>query len=188
MSNIEIREENGKIYTYTPYNADFVVEAKKNLSGKWDPSKKAWYFDPRNRGMVEKAIEQVYGVNLANQGDTVTIRVDFANLKDHAVGREFLIGGITIVRKISRDVYPVIAENAVLESGTFYNRGGSCAHPSIEWDEDNAPVMLIHDIPRVVAEKEGWEIVEDEIDREALEAEKKKLLARIAEIDALLGK
>ena len=58
---------------------------------------------------------------------------------------------------------------------------------------DERTVVEILDVPRAsVGDAEGWEIeiieeAQPAIDREALEAEKERLLARLAQIDELLA-
>jgi hypothetical protein len=51
---------NGKFEVHTPYNADFVNEAR-TMGGSWDPSAKAWVFPGHREQQVKAAIAKHYG-------------------------------------------------------------------------------------------------------------------------------
>lgn len=91
-----------------------------------------------------------------------------------------------MLEKKTRDHLPRLGEGVILASGHFGFEGrGSARYPLI--GKNNA-VIEVRDLLRAAIPK--WDevtIIETTTDRVALEVEREKLLARIAEIDTLLA-
>lgn len=174
--------EAGRIAIESPFNRDFSAQIK-TIGGKWDATRKVWTVDARDEARAREILTAVYGHDGTSAGDLVTVRMSLEKFRHE---QSATLGGVTVATRKSRDSAVHLASNVVLVSGKFLSRGGSRQNPRI--DENNV-VIEVRDIPRPVAEANAdlCEIIDTTIDRDALEAEKAKLLARIAEIDALLA-
>lgn len=51
MSDITLYQQDGRLYVEAPYDAD-AIQDYKDLSGRWDPSQRAWHFSPDRRSEV----------------------------------------------------------------------------------------------------------------------------------------
>ncbi|MFH8411007.1 hypothetical protein ACH4FX_40490 [Streptomyces sp. NPDC018019] len=148
----------------------------------------AWNFDARDEGRVRALLREIFGTDgTETDGDMVTVRV---RLADHMVGRnraEF--AGREIAVRPGRRRPVRFARGVVLIEGRLPGAGGSARYPEINAGDDG--VVEIRDLPRGALEVEdvdSYEIVADDrpADPAALRAERARLLARVAEIDALL--
>ena len=191
MCQVKVSEgENGKILVSTPYNPDLPARAKK-LGGQWIALAKAWCFDGRLEADVAALYRGIYGEWPGEAVETVTVRAECPD-GDRAEQTGIFVLGRCLARARGRDSGAVQGEGVVVRSGGFRS-GGSMKYWTTVAEEGT--VVDIFDVPRNLVEgktSEGkWtvKVVEGSaaIDREALEAEKARLLARIAEIDALLG-
>jgi hypothetical protein len=171
----------------SPYNSEFVATAKR-YGGKWSGGQ--WVFDARDEERVRELCKKVYGSD-GLTADLCTIRAKFtANAS--VGGGPIEIAGRTIARAHGRDSGARLGEGVVLLEGKF-GSGGSMKNWAT-FVGRNGAVVLVRDFPRAQAERliaEGadWISIEPEappLDRAALEAERDRLSARIAEINALL--
>ncbi|MFJ4418773.1 hypothetical protein [Streptomyces sp. NPDC088925] len=187
MSTVTITTENGKTSVHSPYHPDWPSQAR-DLGGKWRGG--AWVFDARDETRVRELARAVYGTDGSPDEDTVTVRLPAPHLTGEAnrpvawwaFGRE-------IAARFSRDERVRLGDGVVIVSGGFERGGGSVKYPSL--NPKDGTVVEVRDVPRaLVAGEEDAEIVEEagtSPDREALTAERAKLVARIAEIDAQLN-
>ncbi|KMY23331.1 hypothetical protein ACU19_05000 [Actinobaculum suis] len=192
MENINIVETQNQIAVTSPYNPEFIREAK-NIYGRWNPQKKAWVFKEDYREELYDILKEVYGWVPVTSGKTVNVRVTLT--AENADDQTVYFAGQQIAWRRGRDARVSLAENVVRKEGEFAPHGGSMRYPCVidpknKWAE---PVTLkIKGIPVEALAAAGleYEIIEkntDSINREELEAEKARLLARIAEIDELLN-
>lgn len=88
--------------------------------------------------------------------------------------------------KPSRDAR-VRINGAVVIAGGFESRGGSARNPELA--AKPGTVLEVRDVPadHPDTQRPGVTIVATAVDRDALVAERGRLLARLAEIDALLA-
>lgn len=192
MCHVKVsKTEKGKILVSTPYNPDLPAQAKA-LGGKWDAAARAWCFDGRLEADVAALYREIYGEWPGEAVETVTVRAECPD-GDHAEQTGIFVLGRCLARARGRDSGAVQGEGVVVRAGDFRS-GGSMKY----WTTvaEKGTVVDIFDVPRNLVEgktSEGnWtlKIVEGSatIDRSALEAEKARLLVRIAEIDALLAR
>jgi hypothetical protein len=185
--NVQITVNGSTVAVKSPYNSEFVTTAKR-YGGKWKGGQ--WVFDARDEERVRALCQKVYGTDGLSK-DLCTIRAKFY-ISDAVCCGPIEISGRTIARAWGRDSGAKLGEGVVLLEGRF-SSGGSMKN----WETtvgNAGAVVLVRDFPRATAEKliaEGatWLSIEPEapvIDCAALEAERAKLVARIAEIDALL--
>jgi len=183
-----IRTEN-QIKVETPYNPDLPAKAR-NLGGKWDGAGKAWIFDIRDEERVEDLYRNIYG-EWDSEGkasaDAVTVRVKILNeLAEYNSGLFF--GGRQIARATGRDSGAKLGCGVIVLEGGF-SSGGSVKNWKTTAKEGT--VFEIRDIPLCKVEEEKGnayfeiEIIGD-VDKAALQAEKERLLKRLAEIEDLL--
>lgn len=189
---IDIKKEDGKISVKSSYNASFVEKARE-LNGKWDSGKKVWVFDDDREEAINAALLECYGYTNDDLGDKVKVKIR-AGYFENSDG-EVKIGSILIAKRWDRDKPVTLYNRAYVIKGEFQKTGGSRNHPAVAVGSN---IWIIVDgIPRTVIEKyddkdirgeKTYEILENGIDRDALEAEKEKLEKRLAEIEELLAK
>ena len=184
--DIQITKTGGKIDITSPYSADFVA-AVKRIGGKWQPSTKTWRVDERDEAHLNELLAKHYGWIPEGEGELVTFRVTLTY--KNAEGKIFSVANRDLVSRWHRDHSPLLADGVVIVDGKFPARRGSMRFPLL-FDYGDDPVTIeVRDFPKAALEAAGieYELVSTSIDPEALEAEKARLLARIAEIDALLA-
>lgn len=130
---IRIVPSNGsRIAVYTPYNADFVKQAR-NAGGKWNNS--AWVFPAEQSEAVRAILRDVYGEDDAPV-PTVRLRVlDFNSSVDTGGNKEVVIAGRQIARIFDRDSGARLGPDIVVLKGEF-NSGGSRNPPCISAKSD----------------------------------------------------
>jgi hypothetical protein len=184
--NIKIEEKDDKVFMFTPYHPDIPREAKK-LGGKWNSSTKSWVFDVRDKERVKKLCRSIYGTD-GETSEVVTVRVTAKKQWEEYCQGLFLYGR-SIARAFNRDSGAKIGDGVILLSGGFIS-GGSWKNWKTICKEGT--IFELRDIPRKAFEENSIdselsaEVIDQEIDKEALKEEKKRLLARIDEIDKLL--
>lgn len=198
MSTIDItitETSRGRLAVTTPYSAEFVAAAKR-LGGRWAPKTKAWTFDPRDRARVEDILTQCFGWVSQPSGELTTVRV----VVDDGAGNapEVRFAGRPICWRRGRDESVRLADNVVIVDGCFPGSGGSMRRPLVISAPSDAEVTLeVRDIPveALAAEDSSrwdslrWERVDaaPPAQRDALVAERERLVARLSEIDAILA-
>lgn len=184
------------ISVVSPFHSAFIHEAKANLAGRWQDG--AWTFDIRNADAVRALVKKWFGYT---EGcDLVSLRVGFD--EDGAANCRGPVyrAGRVVASAHDRDGGARLGDGVILESGGVTS-GGSTNN----WQTVVRPntVVVIHDVPRAIAEKhadpegdggyqgETYEIIVPAAaalsGRDALAAEREKLLARLAEIDTALA-
>lgn len=193
MSTIDItitETSRGRLAVTTPYSPEFVASAKR-LGGRWAPKTKAWEFDPRDRARVEDILAQCFGWVSQPSGELATVRVTIDDGAGNAP--EVRFAGRPICWRRGRDEDVRLADNVVIVAGRFPGSGGSMRRPMVISAPSDAEVTLeVRDIPveALAAETSSrWERVDagGAAQRDALVAERERLVARLAEIDAILA-
>lgn len=191
------KTNDGRVAAMTPYHPNFPARARA-LGGKFVDTTsggKAWAFDARDEERVRAICLDIYGTD-GTPTDTVTLRVTALADMYEAAGSIYVAGRV-LARAFGRDSGAKLGEGVVHLSGKMPNSGGSVRN----WRTTVADgsVFEVRDVPRraaleFIAEHADsckWhaEIVgEEPVDPKAeLRAERDKLLARLAEIDAALG-
>lgn len=192
MSAIRIETKGEKIYIASPYNADFVSRIKL-IGGKWEAGSRRWAIKADALEAARKAMMEVYGeTDEAPAAETVTLVLEFRAEMVKAQG-PITIAGKTIAAAFGRDSGARVGDDVAFIAGA----PESCGSVK-NWSTciPEGSVCEVYRVPKAVAEnviantdaaykahiKGGVKI-----DREKLIAEKQALLARLAEIDQLLG-
>lgn len=184
MSTVTVTTADGKTSVSSPYHPDWPSEARA-LGGRWGGG--VWVFDSRDEERVRALAREIYGTDGSpDPGGTVSVRIDVDNVQGERGGQparlyEF---GRLIATRFGRDEEPRLADGVILIEGGFEDSAGS--HNYIQLGPLDGAVVEVRDVPRTVAVDRGLEIVsEDGPDHEVLRVERERLVARIAEIDAI---
>lgn len=192
MCEITITQQADRLAVASPYNPGFPPSAKA-LGGRWHPETKTWRFDPRDEDRVRGLCREVYGTDGSGDVPTVTVRivVDDDNLESDQTS--WFVAGREVARVYDRDGGARLAEGVVVVSGKLFSCG-SRRHPTLGIEDGT--VLELRDVPVAAAEAAqrdapGWYQVavvsQEDVDRGALRAEGRRLLARLREIEGALG-
>lgn len=177
--------ENGKVYVQSDYNRDYISRAK-GIQGRWNAP--YWVFPEENIDELRELLLDVYGEcgDLAEEAP-VTVTVDL-DLDKYNYGAEVTIGSFVAVKRRYRDSEVIYADNVMLVSGGFTPTGGSAKYPAVY--HETGTVIRVKDIPVRLYEKikdlDGVTLYKVP-DNSALIEERNRLLARLAELNALIG-
>lgn len=188
MTTIDITENDNRVHVATPYNPDFAPRAKE-IGGRWNPDTKTWNFDPRDRDRVETILSDLFGYIAHTSGEKVTVRIkaqDHVGTSKRDGWDKVTFAGRIVAQRRSRDAVVDLGSGVVIVDGAFDRSAGSMQYPAITEGRTNV-VLEIRDLPIEALENaRDYELVDGD-PHAALRAEREKLIARIAEIDALLG-
>lgn len=198
MKDIRFVTNGSKTEVYSPYNKDFIDQIKTKIgSRKYDPSKKCWTVNTSDLDLVKEIIRNVYGYD---DTDTEMVNVKMTFPDGVTVTRDAVrLNGWILAKAESKRSGAVPGKDVTVLDGKL-SSGGSVN----QWETIIEPgTVLKVKMPKTLAENKNaklntdfeydedsytLEIIEDEvIDKEALEEEKAKLLARLEEINKLLN-
>lgn len=186
MFKIEVY--NGKASIWTPYNKIF-VERVKLLGAKWDASLRCWTIGESVVSDVRAAMREIYGRDDQPVSETVDVELTFT--EDIAAARRpVTIAGRTIASAYGRDSGARIGDDVVFVAGSPES-GGSVKN----WCTvvPAGCIVKLYALPKAVLNGlilpvgVSMRVIGRDKDVEALKLERETLLARLAEIDALLA-
>ena len=187
---MKIEVKAGKANVFTPYNKEFVAKIKQIGGARWNGSSRCWTVPEAEVDTVRAYMREVYGeTDLPDEGDRVTVEVTFLEEATDWDG-EISLFGRQICRAFGRDSGARVGEGVTLIDGKI-GSGGSRANWTV-WIGEGAR-FRVRNLPRKALSIESpykievREVQQDGVDREALMAEREKLQARLAEIEALLS-
>ncbi|MEW6901093.1 hypothetical protein [Trueperella pyogenes] len=188
MSDINVTETDKEITVNAPYMPEFPYGAR-NLSGKWDPNSKTWKFRASRREQLYALLEQCYGWQPNDTGETVTVRITLDS--QNAYTQRLQFAGRTIATRWGRDEQVRLADNAFIVDGHFPASAGSRNNPLVfNGDEEYTVTLEIEDLPAGALNAENeieYQIVDRKTsDLDALHAERTQLQQRLAEIEKLI--
>lgn len=192
MSTVKIITSATQVKVISPYNTNFVAAAK-NAGGKFDRASNAWVFDARDESRARALCLKYYGTD-GLVADLITLRVEYK--EERFAGQDSLtVNGRPVARSTGRDSGAAICEGVILLSGGFRSAG---SFKNWGTEAKAGTVVLVRDFPRAAADALISKVTADSattysiepetkpVDVAALTAERVKLAARIAEIDAIL--
>lgn len=192
---ISIRTEADKAYISSPFNPEFVKKIHSIGSAKWHAATKEWQVPVESLEDAKQVLRDVYGTDGSeNNEPKVTVKLtvlDDCDLGDiQSIDNELVMTlfGREIMSARGRDSGVKVADGVTVKGK--YKSGGSMKYPTIEFGKGTE--IIVYNVPESLAKKTKVkhatvEIVSElKIDRQALLAEKERLLKRIAEIDKLL--
>lgn len=191
MSNISIKVDGSAAYVSSPYNAEFVRRIK-TMGGRWDADRRAWKVSPDEIDAVRAMMREVYGESDEDPaGERVTLLVAVIEAVDQLHG-PITLAGKTIAKAWGRDSGARVGDDVAFTNGAPQSGGSvknwrTCIPAGASFEIYNVPMAKAQE---AMANPPEWASIQikgaAKIDREALEAEKAKLLARLAEIEELL--
>ena len=194
MTAIRIETEGTALDVTSPYNTDFVGRARR-LAGRWNATRRVWRFDARDEQAVRDLLVACYGTDGTTMPDVVSVRLTYDGWWS-AAREPFDYAGRIVAAASGRDSGARLGQGVVLLNGGFTS-GGSRANWTTETLKSGA-VVLLHDIPRRYVETSTvnydcctTEIVDtskSEPDLAGLAAERARLTARLASIEASPGR
>ena len=178
-----------KIVVSTPYHPDFSREVRR-LNGKWEPVTRTWVFDARDTERVKEVCRDLFGTDGTGAERLVTVRATSGDSRLQYSQTGAYVLGRCVAFATGRDSGARLGKDVVLISGRIGSGGSvkdwcTVIHPNT--------VVEIRDIPEAALglDTKGWliEVVPDQCadPKAALRAERGRLVARIAEIDAELS-
>lgn len=193
MLKISINGEKANIYT--PYHPEFVTKIKKLGGAKWDGLEKCWTVSAEMVPLVRDIMQDVYGETDEAMSERVTIKltVDCVLSAWHSPVTAF---GKILSSASGRDSGARVGDDVAYIKGKATSGGSVKNWTSIV---SNGAEIMIYNVSKELwdryqdklAEGEEFdytaELVQKKIDVDALNAEKAKLLSRIAEIDVLIS-
>lgn len=177
------------IAIHTPYNAAFVDDLKRSISSrKWDGESKTWTVFASDRQAVEQLLEK----HFSYAPDAEMVTVELTALKDMVGDTDSVrFCGTPIASARGRDSGARVADGVTLLEGKI-SSGGSRAR----WETivRAGARFRVRNVPSsaLASPSTEWAVTRIDDDpappnREALQAERTKLLARLAEIDKELA-
>jgi hypothetical protein len=194
--SIKVEIRNNRVYTETPFNREFVSEAK-GMGGKWDAEAKAWHFDVRDETRARELLTSIFGTD-GSSTETVTVEVT-ATTRLYEHNAPIIMAGREIATAFGRDSGAKPGADIVFTTrkpqsgGSMKNWTTAIEACTVFEIRDLAitAVKMLDDVPGI-----EYRIVTDELDSQAAaEAELAKLIterdridARIAELQQQIGK
>lgn len=182
---MKVIRENDIIKVQSEYNKAF-ISGSRMIQGKWNSP--YWVFPAENEEPLKELLVNVYGECGDLDTNIPRVTVDLM-LDDYPHGSDVKIGDMNVCWRPARDSSVRLSDSAMLICGGFPKSGGSRNNPYVYAEQGT--VLRVKGIPVVLFNKikdlAGVKLVDESVDKRALAAEKERLLARIAEIDALIG-
>lgn len=188
---ITVKIKGARAHIYTPYNKAFVSKIKRIGGSEWDGMERCWIIPASELDIARKYMQEEYGeTDLPDDEERVTVDVKFC-YDEYETTSSICLFGRPVIKAWGRDSGARTCEDVTLIEGRIYSAG------SMKYWEtcvEKGTVLRIKNLTRAALELEpDYEIEITEVqkpgaDVEALMIEKEKLLARLAEIDKILGK
>lgn len=177
--------ENGSLYVYCPYSAQFVKQLKATISGAtWSRENGFWIIKKEYEEAVKNLLNKIFGFQIGASAKDITIK---AKKDIYASRGSVYFNSIPIVRAFNRDSGAKVCENVCMLDGEI-GSGGSRNN----WETfiEEGSIFKVFNVPEgLIKESLNWEIVQEKNEnneKENLLAEKKKLLEQIEQIDNAL--
>ncbi|MDD2321238.1 MAG: hypothetical protein PHO83_14435 [Geobacteraceae bacterium] len=186
-----IKVNNSRIVVTSMYNTLFVAEAK-NIDGKWSETAKAWVFDVRDEQRVRDLCMKYYGTD-GVVNDLCTLKVKWLEDEKSKICSAITVYGRPVAKAKGRYTGATLQDGIVLIEGAFTS-GGS-------WQKwvtyvDGGTEVLIRSFPHMAAKDlisdqsnniiYSIEVEESPSEHDALNAERERIIERLAEIDKRL--
>ena len=189
---IQSEIKGGRVYLTTPYNTEFIQRIKR-CGGCWDAESRRWHVPEDALPVARTIMREIYGeTDEAPAVETVTLEATFTR---DAVGYGVPIelAGRVIARAWGRDSGARSGNEVAFVKGNPTSGGSTRNWTTIVPAGSvvllfRVPIALAHKLLADPPEDVNVRIIDDpKLNHAALIEEKAKLLARIAEINALLG-
>lgn len=185
MDTVTITRHDTTVAVAAPYDPQFPKRAHE-LGGQWNGSDRRWEFSARDEQRVRDLCRTIYGTD-GTPTPTVTVQIACGQTNAQYT-QELRMLGRRMVYRPARDARVVFGAGVIVLAGGFPSSGGSVKNPRLEFQEGT--ILEVRDVPAAapgIDHPSVTVMTADEPDRSALEAERARLVARIAEIDAALA-
>ena len=178
----------GKIAITSPYNKDFTSRVKL-LGAKWNPDNKTWVLEKSALEDLRALCREIYGEDDQPAAETADVELSFTDEVMEYLGPVTILGR-TISSAVGRDSGARAGESVMITKGDITSGGSARNWASVVTAGTVAKLVAV---PKQLLENvqlpEGVElrVISQAIDRDALVAERDRLLARLAEIEELLA-
>ncbi|MBD5170045.1 MAG: hypothetical protein HDT20_08025 [Oscillibacter sp.] len=185
---MKIKIENGKASISTPYHSEFVRKIKRCANAKWDPEHNVWVVDAKYVPAVRQIMCDVYGESDIPESKRYDVKLTF-HKSVYSICDGVFFFGKCVARAYGRDSGARVGEGVCYLAGECESGGSVRNWQSIV---NKGSVVMLYDVPTTLVQDAepvdgvDYEFIERTPDKNALVSEKNSLLARIAEIDALL--
>lgn len=187
---IKITTNDDRAYLETPYNANFVAAVKQIGGANWDRDRRAWAIPADAIDQAREIMRRVYGADDRPSAEpSVSVKLTF-DREVYKLRAPVTILGKSIASAWGRDSGARVGDDVAFVEGRPESGGSVKNWCSVV---PAGCVVVLHNVPQAALQMELPEGVTAEvmqpaaIDRAALEAERERLLARLAEIDQLLA-
>lgn len=187
---IKINTIEDRAYLETPYNANFVAAIKRIGGASWDRDRRAWCIPADAIDQAREIMRRVYGEDdRPSTEPSVSVRLTFGR-EVSELRAPVTILGKSIASAWGRDSGARVGDDVAFVEGRPESGGSFKNWRSVV---PAGSVVVLHNVPQAALQMELPEGVTAEvmqpatIDRDALQAERERLLARLAEIDQLLA-
>lgn len=184
----EINVIGGRALIFTPYNKEF-VDRVKLMGARWNPTVRCWTINEQDVDEVRKLMQDVYGRDDRPVSETVDVELTFTT-EVSCRHEPVTILGRTISSASGRDSGARIGNDVLFLKGSPQSGGSVKNWHSIV--PEGSVVKLVR-LPKSAVQEQSlpdgvtMRVLSNCVDREALLAEKTKLLARLAEIEDILN-
>lgn len=175
---IELKEMEGMLEIYSPYNEDFIKKIK-GLKGTFNKIKKCWTISMENKKIALNFLKEIYGYDMQEK----KIIVEYS-ANDFRKNSTITIKNLEIAKRFTRNSYPaLIDKDTIVISGVFSERGGSTKYPEI----GKSDVILRTSIYQGLYDslddetKANLKIIKSESESEIIESEKIKTIFSLIE-------
>lgn len=173
--SIKTGKESGKLYVFTPYNADFVRDVKR-INGVWSGSNRAWVVEPVMKDQLKKLLVKHYGETGEEQKRTYKIVATRTHEERLA---SVTAGGLVIASAMGRDSGAKVGEGVYMLEGDIDSTGSVKNWKT--WVEEGSIFQVeMTDEQASRAANEGWEVT-------PIEAEASKKDEIIDKLNSAMG-
>lgn len=183
---VTTRTEGNKLYIKCPYSKDFIARIKR-LGGRWNAPE--WVVDLRQEDSAREVLCACYGDDgTARMHDMVNVQLTGTAWNDSGERNRLTFYGRTVASRRGRDDAVSFGPGVVVVDADFAEWAGSVKYPDIGLLTDT-PIFEVFDVPRSVYEQlkdvPGVKLIDlpKPSRKEALQMERDRLAARLAEID-----
>lgn len=182
---------NNRIYAFTPFNRDFISEAKL-IGGRYDADQKAWHFDASYSKELSDVLINLFGTD-GSDTKTVTARITVTGeLKEY--NGPIIICGREIARATGRDSGARAGHGVVFiekkpQSGGSVKNWATVINQGTIFDIQDFPesaLTMLNEIYQISFEVQAESTEKDFIAEkiEKLKAERDRINAEIAELES----
>lgn len=189
---ITLNDDKTLAYIESPYNAEFISKIKTIGAARWNPSKKAWQIPAEHTDLARSMMRQIYGeCDLPENIKYVTVELHFDKECRSSSCAPISIFQREIARARGRDTGAIVGDDVIFTEGKPTSGGSRANYTTII---PAGSIATVYSIPETLLGSElpdgvTYKIIQDDKIQEhkSLIIEREKLLARLEEINKILG-